>query len=489
MERIDLNLRGFIVHDEVGMGNNQFRLFYMVFHPANGELIVHEGHSGKVYANGKLIYSYDKIGRAPRAGGDTHGAITNTKDLVLFGGWMKAPPGLLESKDRTLLKQDMREKYSHIHYIDGNNRVELLWSRKWDNNIPPNHWYGEVTDLLYDGHEDMLYFSRGDGHAELGLWRIGIADKKVEWLVRNRTVYKMEMKDDKIFATVYNPAHHENSAIVEYDTLSGDSKIVEEFSFGFNEGEKIRIKRDGGQIVQLQNKLISFYGGALILTDPYRDSHILYPFLEVINPESERPSYITGLRSQKVYLMGVPLLAVNPSEGLTEPALRTTFGLILRLDAVVPQVVSTSGFVSGIVTDGYFVYFGSSYANHCPAYTYRSGDGHIYAVEVKDLLGKPLSPIRLWLINGNYEAEKSGIRGWFGGFPLKGFSTKKFRVYSEISTKMKIIEYNLLGKVKEDVVNINTGWNLLDLSDYYDIVAFAFANSISNVKGELILEP
>ncbi len=55
---------------------------------------------------------------------------------------------------------------------------------------------------------------------------------------RNRTVYKMEMKDDKIFATLFNPAHMEKSAIVIFNTLSNESRIVEEFDFGLEPGKK-----------------------------------------------------------------------------------------------------------------------------------------------------------------------------------------------------------------------------------------------------------
>jgi len=33
-------------------------------------------------------------------------------------------------------------KYSHIHMIYDDDKVEILWSRKWDDKIPPNNWYG-----------------------------------------------------------------------------------------------------------------------------------------------------------------------------------------------------------------------------------------------------------------------------------------------------------------------------------------------------------
>lgn len=484
-----LHLRKFIQHDEVGMGQNQFRCFYMAFHPVNSSFVVHEGHSGKIYVDGKLVYDFSLIGRAPRAGGDTHGAITWSKEYVFIGGWIKAPPGLLVSTDRTLARQDMREKYSHIHIVDENGKLELLWFRKWDDKLPPNQWYGEVTDLLYDGHEDVLYFSRADGYAELGLWRMFLSDRKTEWIIRNRTVYKMEMKDDKLFTTLFNPAHMEKSAIAIYDTLSGESNLVEEFDFILEPGKKISIKRDGGQIVQIQNKLISFYGGAMIVTDPYKNKHILYPYLEIINPESNRPSYIPGLRTQKTYPLGIPIIAVNPSEGLTEPALRTTFGLLTRIDPVVPQIVSISGFVSGMITDGEYIYLGTSYANHCPAYTYRTGDGSIYAVPIKELFTKPWNSIRLWIFDGVYKRNETGIEGWFGGIPLKGFVTKKMKIYVSDKTRINIAEYNLLMKTTEDTINLEQGWNTIDLSSYYDIVAFKFDNDLKNVVAEVIADP
>lgn len=480
----------YIVYDEVGMGQNQFRCFYMAFHPISRALVVHEGHTGKVYIDGRLVYDYSTIGKPPRAGGDTHGAIAWSRDLVFIGGWIKAPAGLLiSSTNRTLIEQDMRDKYSHIHAIDRSGNVKILWLRKWDEKLPPNHWYGEVTDLLYDGHEDSLYFTRADGYEELGLWRISLSDAKAEWIIRSRTLYKMEMKDDKIFSTLFNPAHLENSAIAIYDTINGNSKFIEFFDFGLETDKKISIKREGGQIVQIQNKLYAFYGGCIIICDPYKDKYILYPFLEAVSPESEKPLYIPGLRSQKAYVFGVPIIAANTSEGSVEPSIRTSPGLLIRLDPVSPQILTTTGFVSGMVSDGRYLYIGTSYANHCPVYTYRSGDGGIYAIPVKELFTKPWVPIRMWLYDNTYIHGKSGIAGWFGGIPLKGFGIKKLRVYTSKEVKMRIAEYNFLTKISEDTITLNIGWNVIDLSSYYDIVSFKFEEDVEVVRAELIAEP
>ena len=492
----DLLLRGFIDHDEVGMGQNQFRTLYIAFHPATGSMVVHDGHAAKVYVDGRPVYGYELLGRPPRAGGDTHGAITVTRDAVIFGGWLKAPPGLLQGPgDRTLAKQDMREKYSHIHALGADGKVRLLWSRKWDASLRPNEWYGEVTDLLYDGHDDVLYFTRADGHAELGLWRLSPSSGRAEWLVRGRTVYKMELKDDKIYATVFNPAHMERSAVVIYDTLSGESRTVEEFEFALD-GGRLSASRDGGQIVQLQNRLVAFYGGFFVVVDPYRDRYVAFPFLEVagsrdgaVLPAPERPLYIPGLRAQKAYPLGIPLVAVNTYEGATEPLHKTTLGLLVRFDPVSPQVVAAAGFVSGLATDGNYVYLATSYANHCPAYTYRSGHGGIFAVPVREFLGRPWGPVRVWVYDGSYRAGESGLRGWFGGIPLKGFETKRLRVFASDEVQLEVAEYSLLGAVTTETFRLRPGWNVVDLGQFYDMVAFRFPTNVDKVVAEIVLEP
>ncbi|QXJ33935.1 DUF2139 domain-containing protein [Saccharolobus shibatae] len=489
MDKPKLVLKEFVQHNEVALGHHQFRSLYIGFHPISRNMIVHDGHAAKVYSNGEVIYRYEKLGRPPRVAGDTHAALAWSKDLLFIGGWLKAPPGMIEVSqyERILKYQDMRMKYSHIHMIYDDDKVEILWSRKWDDKIPPNNWYGEVTDLLYDEHEDAVYFSRADGHAELGLWKVGVSTRDAEFLVKNRTVYKMEMKDDKIYATIFNPIHTDVSSIMVYNTLNGEYKFVESFDFPLENNKKIQIRRVGGQIVQIQNKLIAFYGGALIHIDPQKDVYRLYPFLDVRNPESERPTYIPGFRAQKAYIMGIPVISANPAEDLRDMSSKTTFGLLLRIDPVVPQIITESGAIFGMAHDGEYLYVGASYANHTGVYTYRAGDGGIFAISVSELFKKPWNPIRIWIHDGSY-TPTGGIDGWFGGIPLKGFTEKKIRVYTTKTTKMRIAEYSLFSKVRDDTVTLNTGWNMIDLNNYYDIIAFKLDESIDLLQAEIILE-
>jgi hypothetical protein len=237
-------LRGFVSHAEVGMGHHQFRSLYLGFHPATGDLVVHEGQTARLYTDGIPIYSMELLGSPPRAGGDTHGAITHSRDILFFGGWVKAPPGILDGR------QDMRNKYSHIHSLDEKGKVELLWSRKWDNNLDTSHWYGEVTDMIYDEHEDAIYFSRADGHAELGLWRINLSVRRAEQLIDGQTLYKMELKDDKLYATEFNPTQRGESSILVYDLHNDTQSRFSQFKLGVEPEVTVKMHRIGGQIVQ-----------------------------------------------------------------------------------------------------------------------------------------------------------------------------------------------------------------------------------------------
>jgi len=144
LDKPKLVLKEFVQHNEIALGHHQFRSLYIGFHPISRNMIVHDGHAAKVYSNGEVIYRNEKLGKPPRAAANTYAALTWSKDLLFIGGWLKAPPGMIEVSqyERILKYQGMRMKYSHIHMIYDDDKVEILWSRKWDDKIPPNNWYG-----------------------------------------------------------------------------------------------------------------------------------------------------------------------------------------------------------------------------------------------------------------------------------------------------------------------------------------------------------
>ena len=495
---------GYTPYAEVGMGHHQFRSFYIGFQPRSKALVIHEGQAGTVFLDGELTYSYEKIGRPPKAGGDTHGAMTTSRDLLFFGGWIKAPAGL--TPDR---RQDMREKYSHIHSLDENGRVELLWLRKWDPGLGTSEWYGEVTDLVYDEHTNSIFFTRADGFSELGLWRLDLSSGSAEYLIKGHTAYKMELKDDKLFVTEFNPALNSNSAIIVYDMLTGADARITEFASAFDAGATVSLPRQGGQIVQLQNRLLAFFRGFVLqisaskirnietgkLGKPSSESQlssedfVAYPFFEAFSPEDGMPYHVGGLRGQKVYINGIPFLALVPWDHLSEVLSRTDEAFLLRVDGAVPQIVATAGSVSGIATDGQSVYIGASYANHTGVYTYRAGAGGVFELPVKEVFSKPWTPVRMWLWDGEYEPGKSGVKGWFGGIPVKGFWRKRLKVRASEPVKLAVREFTFLpGAQTDEEVQLNEGWNAVDLSDYYDMVAFSLSSRVK-LEAELAMDP
>jgi Uncharacterized protein conserved in archaea len=64
------------------------------------------------------------------------------------------------------------------------------------------------------------------------------------------------------------------------------------------------------------------------------------------------------------------------------------------MDGAVPQLVTSMGYVSGMATDGRYLYLGTSYADHTGVYTYRAGDGGVFALPISELFRKPWNPMR-----------------------------------------------------------------------------------------------
>jgi hypothetical protein len=159
------------------------------------------------------------------------------------------------------------------------------------------------------------------------------------------------------------------------------------------------------------------------------------------------------------------------------------------MDGAVPQLVTSMGYVSGMATDGRYLYLGTSYADHTGVYTYRAGDGGVFALPISELFRKPWNPMRFTIWEGPYKLESSGIKGWFGGIPLKGFSIKRLKVHVDSTCELRVREYSLRPRFFEDNFHLSSRWNRIDLSNYYDIVAFGLSAEQGDLLVEVILEP
>ena len=118
------------------------------------------------------IYKFSAVGKAPRSGGDTYNAVTAVDDEIYFGGWVHAP---VLVKRGTLL---FKNKYSHIHAFNvRTEKVRLLWKESLHSNYI---WAGEVSALVYNPINDDLLVARGDGFANLGVYKISRKGGKLE---------------------------------------------------------------------------------------------------------------------------------------------------------------------------------------------------------------------------------------------------------------------------------------------------------------------
>jgi len=92
----------------------------------------------------------------------------------------------------------------------------------------------------------------------------------------------------------------------------------------------------------------------------------------------------------------------------------------------------------------------------------------------------------MWLWDGEYEPGKSGVKGWFGGIPVKGFWRKRLKVRASEPVKLVVREFTFLpGAQTDEEVQLNEGWNAVD---YYDMVAFSLSSRVK-LEAELAMDP
>ena len=454
------------------MGNKSI---YLKFHPKTRELIVHDGACAKVYADGELIYAYQLFDRfkpgGKRIGGDTHGAITSTRDSVFFGGWAYADVSL---KDSNLT---FTKKYSHIHRIGVDGRkVDLVW---WDGPGTESSYVGEVTDMLFSPKDDAVYFTRADGGSDI--WKLDLNTMRVARAAAAGNMYKMELFDDAIVTggPIWSGS---GGAIVVYSLRDG-SLTTYTSAVGRYAGSTLT--NVNGQVVQYMNSLWLFSFGAVVLFRPKTGERYQFPFFRF----SSSP-YVAGRRSQKAYVGGTPVVAVNPWD--SSDFLNGVAGLLLRFETPVPQIIMPTGCVYGLETDGKRLYIASAPQNHIyrggNPVNYEPGRGGVFAVPVGEVFKKPFAPVEFRDSIYNWAAYN-----YYLGVPINGFSRKVLKVNAPAAFTMNVVVYHLWSTPDYDEtfnVNLSSGWNTIDLSSYDGLVAAAPTSNVSGwTHTKLILEP
>jgi hypothetical protein len=453
------------------------KYIFLKFHPKTRELIVHDGTCAKVYADGELIYAYQLFDRfkpgGRRFGGDTHGAIANTEDEVFFGGFAYADVSLSDS-NLTFVN-----KYSHIHRIRADGRtVDLVW---FDGPGTATAYSPEVTDMLYSPKDNAIYFTRGDWGMDI--WKLDLNTMEVVRVTNTgRSLLKMELFDDMII-TGGPDGYGSGGHIVVYNLRDGSTRLITGTAGILISGIPTYMS---GQVVQYFETVWVFGSGSAIIFQPAYNAFVQFPFFRF-----SRAIKVCGRRSQKAYVVGIPVVAVNQYDLNAE--LRTPVGVLVRFDHPVPQIVMPTGYVSGLETDGRYLYIASAPQNvnyRFNPVNYQPGRGGVFAIPVSDVMRKPLAPVEFQDEVWNWVAGD-----YYLGVPINGFTKRILKIRAPVSFTLRMAFYYMwpaTGGTHEEIVDVSlsAGVNTIDLSPYDGLIAIAPTTNITGTTYiKLILEP
>ncbi len=131
-----------------------------------------EGEAHFLSEEDEKVYSFELVGPGPHSGGDTYNAVEVVDEKIYFGGWVHAP-AVYEGKKGKESRINFRNKYSHLHEYDVEEReVRLLWKESIHDE---RKWAGEISSIVYDPYEKTLLLSRLDGHENLGVYEYDIS--------------------------------------------------------------------------------------------------------------------------------------------------------------------------------------------------------------------------------------------------------------------------------------------------------------------------
>ena len=467
---------------------------YLKIHPTLRQLVSHFGGEAKVYLADKLIYDYNLCGPEPRSAGDTHGAIETDGKVVYFGGWAEAPA----NRDPITQTHDRSGKFSHLHMIDENGDVQLLWIKRYDENINTSEWYAEVTDLLWDPYRKLVWVARGDivmdDHPSLRDDGLYYWDPDTQELKPFRVnsgggeylrMYKMDFVGDIL---VLN--NERGNTIYMYDFREDTWTDVTNAVDLFDNNVSIPSGRGGFVKRAFGSRLFVWQSGILLI---FRSRTSSPPFraLPFFTDYSQGALYHrVGGRAQTLRVgKGILVVAnIEESDSVTMEGSDHENAVLVYIDGSSPKIVATLPYTSGLETDGKYVYIATGLYNHeTEGIVFNTQSGSIYAIPVSDIIKAPLESVRLLIYEGSYTTS-AGLNGYIGGIPTRGFSKKILKIYTDTACTLTVLHY-ILGSffVETEDISLNSGWNSIDLSQYSDILAFKLSSN-ATIKAYMVLD-
>ncbi|MGC9181249.1 DUF2139 domain-containing protein [Thermogladius sp.] len=445
--------------------------------------------------NEETVYRFELLGPGPSSGGDTYNAVETVDEYIYFGGWVHNP-AVYKSREGFAGEIDFRNKYSHVHEYNINEKtVRLVWS---ETARSEREWAGEVSEIVYDWLNDKLLLARADGHFNLGIFEL---DRSGSELKRLSDVPGLKGSLFLEFACFdmqpdwrrgvdgvqcYDP--HEKRmlyySVRDWTAVSVDGEGVE--------------NRGSGYAVSAYARYWHFFRGGLLVGNP-------------VEPDVEEPSFVrlfdfpgtqySPSRSNALVIAGGVLAAFNAySHGalhVAEPkkslvrTLNYSVGpsvLVYITPPVARIVLAVGARITSMTKRGGDVLLGT---NNSPNLGGRDatkidvGVREVLSVSEEGILTGRQPPVV-------FRVEGSTVGGRvFGGVPLTGYKEPHLRVYSSKPNTLKVSEYDLglpPRLVDTSSYSISEGWNRVDLSSHDNIVSFKLMSPDEKAVVYIVLE-
>ncbi|AGB04403.1 hypothetical protein AciM339_0516 [Aciduliprofundum sp. MAR08-339] len=433
-----------------------------------------EAHFVKDYD--EQIYNFQMVGKAPTSGGDTYNAVETVDEYLYFGGWVHAPANFQNGGI------DFKNKYSHVHeYNIDDDYLKLIWKDSIHNS---EKWAGEVSDIIYDPHNDRLLIARGDGHENLGVYAIDRSSGEAERLT-NTPVLKGDIMHDEVF---FGSADNYKTGLLKILKLDLQENKWEDYNVKnvkAIDGEGLIIP-SLGDVSSLYNRIFAFTRGGVLIGNPANGEGFKYARL------LDFFTFRAPLRSNALYMNGGILIAYNAQHDSiyraknVEDRIKYTFTntivaptLLLYISLPMVKIVGAFGArITSMENLGDKILIGTNTAPNLgikDALPYDSGHRGFSMLSHDSLQRDPPSvsisiPMAIPSL-----AKKKTKHSVFGGIPLDGYRDPRMIIYASKSNELTVYEYDLalpLSEAHEDKFNLTAGKNLIALSSFSGIVSF-----------------
>lgn len=434
---------------------------------------------------GFKVYNFDLLGPGPRSGGDTYNAVEAVDNKIYFGGWINCPAKYeaLNGYGRI----DFTNKYSHIHSYDVHEgRVDLLWK---DTAGLKNEWVGEVSSLVFDPLNVRLLISRADGSRSLGVYSLDMKNYRTDLLSNKPSMKGAVLGDMACFdiSVGINGVY----GIQCLDLVRGDWRYIElsnDLKDVSVDGEGASRPLQVGSIAAAYGRLFVFVRGGVIIFDPSESGKEGLHFVRLYDFSKKEYGPI---RTNHVIIGGGIAIPFNSYTHAIMKASNAELKEIARtlnyvpttsnVLYITPPTVKVLGSFGARVTS--IEHVGSELILGCNTMAnLGANDATPYDIGERDLITLSIDNVlrcsdlsNIIRVSGNIV----GNSAW-GGIPLNNYRKASMYVRATRDNYLKIYEYDLgLPPTlhNTDIVDISVGKNVIDLSDYSNIVSFKFESA------------